>query len=84
MLTKFGLSVIGGYQTVWGVQPALHSPLMSVTNAISGISAVGCVCAYESPASRRAHPKPGPAETRPLKPDAASPPSLLQWPRAPL
>lgn len=44
MLTKFGLSVIGGYQTVWGVQPALHSPLMSVTNAISGISAVGCAC----------------------------------------
>jgi NAD(P) transhydrogenase len=25
-----------GYRTVWGVVPALHSPLMSVTNAISG------------------------------------------------
>jgi hypothetical protein len=30
-----------GYQTVWGVAPALHSPLMSVTNAISGLTAVG-------------------------------------------
>ena len=28
-------------QTVWGVTPALHSPLMSVTNAISGLTAVG-------------------------------------------
>lgn len=30
-----------GYYTVWNVTPALHSPLMSVTNAISGITAVG-------------------------------------------
>jgi H+-translocating NAD(P) transhydrogenase len=30
-----------GYHTVWGVTPALHSPLMSVTNAVSGITAVG-------------------------------------------
>ena len=29
------------YQTVWGVTPALHSPLMSVTNAVSGLTAVG-------------------------------------------
>ena len=36
MLTKFGLASICGYQTVWGVTPALHSPLMSVTNAVSG------------------------------------------------
>lgn len=41
MLTKFGLASICGYQTVWGVTPALHSPLMSVTNAISGLTAVG-------------------------------------------
>lgn len=32
---------ISGYHTVWGVTPALHSPLMSVTNAISGSTAVG-------------------------------------------
>jgi NAD/NADP transhydrogenase alpha subunit len=41
MITTFALSGIAGYHTVWGVQPALHSPLMSVTNAISGITAVG-------------------------------------------
>merc|ERR1712165_333341 len=41
MSTIFGLSVICGYHTVWSVVPALHSPLMSVTNAISGITAVG-------------------------------------------
>jgi len=41
MATTFGLSGIVGYHTVWGVTPALHSPLMSVTNAISGITAVG-------------------------------------------
>lgn len=41
MLTKFGLASICGYQTVWGVTPALHSPLMSVTNAISGLTLVG-------------------------------------------
>ncbi|XP_077993666.1 NAD(P) transhydrogenase, mitochondrial-like [Glandiceps talaboti] len=41
MSTTFALAVICGYHTVWGVSPALHSPLMSVTNAISGITAVG-------------------------------------------
>jgi len=41
MATTLGLSGIVGYHTVWGVTPALHSPLMSVTNAISGITAVG-------------------------------------------
>jgi NAD(P) transhydrogenase len=40
-LTVFSLALICGYHTVWGVVPALHSPLMSVTNAISGIVAVG-------------------------------------------
>jgi NAD(P) transhydrogenase len=32
----FALASLIGYRTVWGVTPALHSPLMSVTNAISG------------------------------------------------
>jgi len=40
MLTKFGLASSAGYFSVWGVSPALHSPLMSVTNAISGLTAV--------------------------------------------
>uniref|UniRef100_UPI00358E088A NAD(P) transhydrogenase, mitochondrial n=1 Tax=Myxine glutinosa TaxID=7769 RepID=UPI00358E088A len=41
IVTTFGLAGIVGYHTVWGVAPALHSPLMSVTNAISGLTAVG-------------------------------------------
>merc|ERR1711976_878727 len=41
MCTTFALGCIVGYHTVWSVVPALHSPLMSVTNAISGITAVG-------------------------------------------
>uniref|UniRef100_UPI00398F1A0E NAD(P) transhydrogenase, mitochondrial-like isoform X2 n=1 Tax=Pristiophorus japonicus TaxID=55135 RepID=UPI00398F1A0E len=41
MVTIFGLAGIVGYHTVWGVTSALHSPLMSVTNAISGLTAVG-------------------------------------------
>ena len=36
-----GLAGLIGYRVVWGVAPALHSPLMSVTNAISGIVGVG-------------------------------------------
>jgi len=41
MTTTMSLGCIVGYHTVWSVVPALHSPLMSVTNAISGITAVG-------------------------------------------
>lgn len=41
MTSIFSLSVITGYFSVWGVAPALHTPLMSITNAISGITAVG-------------------------------------------
>ena len=40
---SFGLASWVGYRAVWNVQPALHSPLMSVTNAISGLVAVGGV-----------------------------------------
>lgn len=41
MYSIFSLSLVAGYQSVWGVVPALHTPLMSITNAISGITAVG-------------------------------------------
>ncbi|ULT82647.1 hypothetical protein L3Y34_012116 [Caenorhabditis briggsae] len=44
MSTTFALSGLVGYHTVWGVTPALHSPLMSVTNAISGTTAAGALC----------------------------------------
>ncbi|MES1922181.1 hypothetical protein MHBO_003697, partial [Bonamia ostreae] len=40
-LSTFALACYLGNQVVWGVTPALHTPLMSVTNAISGITAVG-------------------------------------------
>jgi NAD(P) transhydrogenase len=41
MLNTFVLSGIVGYQVVWGVLPALHSPLMALTNAVSGIIIIG-------------------------------------------
>ncbi|KAJ3822025.1 NAD(P) transhydrogenase beta subunit-domain-containing protein [Lentinula raphanica] len=37
----FGLAGLVGYRVIWNVQPALHSPLMSVTNAISGMVGIG-------------------------------------------
>jgi H+-translocating NAD(P) transhydrogenase subunit alpha len=40
-LTVFVLACFIGYQVVWSVTPALHTPLMSVTNAISGIIVIG-------------------------------------------
>ncbi len=40
-LTVFVLAVFVGWQVIWNVTPALHTPLMSVTNAISGIIIVG-------------------------------------------
>ena len=42
-LSIFVLAVFVGYFVVWSVTPALHTPLMSVTNAISGIIVVGAM-----------------------------------------
>ncbi|WP_028227142.1 Re/Si-specific NAD(P)(+) transhydrogenase subunit alpha [Paraburkholderia ferrariae] len=47
--TVFVLAVFVGYQVVWNVTPALHTPLMSVTNAISGIIVVGALLHPGSP-----------------------------------
>jgi H+-translocating NAD(P) transhydrogenase subunit alpha len=44
-LTIFVLAVFVGYHVVWGVTPALHTPLMSVTNAISSVIIVGAIIA---------------------------------------
>ena len=41
LVTVFVLAVFIGFYVVWSVTPALHSPLMSVTNAISGIIIIG-------------------------------------------
>jgi NAD(P) transhydrogenase subunit alpha len=42
-LIIFVLAIVVGYHVVWSVTPALHTPLMSVTNAISGIILVGAM-----------------------------------------
>ena len=42
-LVIFVLAVFVGYHVVWNVTPALHTPLMAVTNAISGIIIVGAM-----------------------------------------
>tara|TARA_Y100000590_G_C15093891_1_gene778596 strand:+ start:204 stop:554 length:351 start_codon:yes stop_codon:yes gene_type:complete len=44
-LTVFFLACIIGYYVVWSVTPALHSPLMAVTNAISSVIIVGAILA---------------------------------------
>jgi proton-translocating NAD(P)+ transhydrogenase subunit alpha len=44
-LTVFALAVFVGYYVVWRVTPALHSPLMSVTNAVSSVIIVGALIA---------------------------------------
>ena len=44
-LTIFVLAVFVGYHVVWAVTPALHTPLMSVTNAISSVIIVGALIA---------------------------------------
>jgi len=44
-LTVFVLAVFVGYYVVWRVTPALHSPLMAVTNAVSSVIIVGAILA---------------------------------------
>ncbi|MGI9372663.1 MAG: Re/Si-specific NAD(P)(+) transhydrogenase subunit alpha [Hyphomicrobiales bacterium] len=48
-LTVFVLACFVGYRLIWNVSPALHTPLMSVTNAISGIIVVGAMLQLGSP-----------------------------------
>ena len=48
-LTIFVLAIFVGYYVVWSVTPALHTPLMSVTNAISSVIVVGALLAVGVP-----------------------------------
>ena len=48
-LAIFVLAVFVGYYVVWAVTPALHTPLMSVTNAISSVIVVGALLAVSVP-----------------------------------
>jgi NAD(P) transhydrogenase subunit alpha len=45
LLSVFAMACFVGYYVVWNVTPALHSPLMSVTNAISSVIVVGAMLA---------------------------------------
>ena len=47
-LSIFVLSILVGYYVVWSVTPSLHTPLMSVTNAISSVIIVGAIVAASS------------------------------------
>ncbi|PWR20432.1 hypothetical protein DKG74_15645 [Zavarzinia aquatilis] len=50
LLSIFVLAVFVGYYVVWSVTPALHTPLMAVTNAISSVIIVGALIAVAVPA----------------------------------
>ena len=50
-LSIFILSIFVGYYVVWSVTPSLHTPLMSVTNAISSLIIVGAIIAALSGSS---------------------------------
>jgi H+-translocating NAD(P) transhydrogenase subunit alpha len=54
-LAIFVLAVFVGYYVVWSVTPALHTPLMSVTNAISSVIIVGALLAAAAHAQPGAH-----------------------------
>ena len=47
-LSIFVLSIFVGYYVVWSVTPSLHTPLMSVTNAISSVIIVGAIVSASS------------------------------------
>ncbi len=51
ILSIFVLACFVGYFVVWGVTPALHTPLMAVTNAISSVIIVGALIAAAAPGS---------------------------------
>ena len=52
-LSIFVLAIFVGYYVVWSVTPALHTPLMSVTNAISSVIVVGALLAVGVAAGRQ-------------------------------
>jgi len=54
LLTIFILAIFVGYYVVWSVTPALHTPLMSVTNAISSVVIVGALIALGADLSEAA------------------------------
>ena len=63
ILSIFVLACFVGYMVVWNVKPALHTPLMSVTNAVSSIIAIGALIQIAPP----------------LSGDIARPDELIRW-----
>ena len=57
--TVFVLACFVGYMVVWNVTPSLHTPLMSVTNAISSIIAIGALVQIAPPLADGAGDRPG-------------------------
>ncbi len=57
--TVFVLACFIGYMVIWNVTPSLHTPLMSVTNAISSIIAVGAIVQIAPPMAEGAADRPG-------------------------
>jgi NAD(P) transhydrogenase subunit alpha len=57
--TVFVLACFVGYMVVWNVTPALHTPLMSVTNAISSIIAIGALVQVARRSAARRRPERG-------------------------
>jgi NAD(P) transhydrogenase subunit alpha len=55
LFSIFVLAIFVGYYVVWSVTPALHSPLMAVTNAISSVIIVGAILATGLHGSTVAH-----------------------------
>jgi NAD(P) transhydrogenase subunit alpha len=53
-LAIFVLAIFVGYYVVWSVTPALHTPLMSVTNAVSSVIIVGALLAASAPMGGKA------------------------------
>lgn len=48
LFMSFILAICIGYMVIWNVSPSLHTPLMSVTNAISGIIVIGAMLLLKS------------------------------------
>src|SRR3989337_1745191 len=67
-LSIFVLAIFVGYYVVWSVTPALHTPLMSVTNAISSVIVVGALLAVAVEAADAA----GPSGQLPAKPPGSA------------
>ena len=77
ILSIFVLAVFVGYYVVWSVTPALHTPLMAVTNAISSVIIVGALIGGSLPTIRNRAPVAGEKQTctfffQVMHPDAMS------------